>query len=138
MKDVIDLLQEIADVEHWTCLPHSGASGDELTLPPIITWRFKKPSTELAGFIHSVISTFRGALTWEFSAAKRNWSLMPARIREFARARGYSGTLTAAEELKKTEPEVGIRANADLRLLAAHLQYHLDLARDGTSASAGA
>src|SRR3984957_1237690 len=132
MKDVIDVLEEIADVEHWTCLPHSGASGDELTLPPIIPWRFKKPSPDLAAFIHGAISTFRGTLTWEFSATKRNWSLMPARIREYARAREYSGTLTAAEELKKTEPEVGIRAHADLRLLAAHLRYHLDLARDGS------
>ncbi len=135
MKDVIDILQEVADVEHWTRLPHAGASGIELTHPPIITWRFKEPSSELAAFFQQIIGSFRGTLPWEFSATKPNWSLMPARIREYARARGYSGTLMAAGELKTAEPDVGIRANADLYLLAEHIQHHLDLARDGTDVS---
>jgi hypothetical protein len=127
MRHFIEVLQEIAEIEHWTRIPASGASAH----PPVITWRYKDPPLELAALIRRAISTFAGAIAWEFTATDRNWSLKPARISEYARERGSKGGLYAASELKTAEPEFGILANAELPLLAEHIQRIAVLRREG-------
>jgi hypothetical protein len=129
VKDVLGVLQSVAEVAHWTVWPDDEASGEELACPPIITWRHKRPSNELAEFFRSAVGSFRGAVAWEFSDAGRKWVLMPARVREYAEAHGCAGGLSAAAELKVTEPDFGKRANADLPSLAEHIQRHLELTR---------
>lgn len=121
MRDIIDILQDLAEVEYWKRRPCWEAKGDELTCPPLIVWRYKEPSPALAEFFRHAVESFRGTIAWEFSAADRNWLLMPLRIREYARAHGYPGTLQASLELKAREPNFGCLANSELLLLAEHL-----------------
>jgi hypothetical protein len=125
MDDIIDILQQVADIEHWTRAPAASAAGEDLALPPIVVWRYKQRSTEFTEFFRQAVGTFRGTMAWEFSAKDRNWSLMPSRIYEYAKAQRCSGTLTAAQELKAKDPDFGKRANAELCLLAEHIQRRL-------------
>ncbi len=121
MKEIIEVLKEFADIEHWMALP-SNEGGDDLTHPPIVTWRYKQRSSELAGILNRAISSFAGTMGWDLTITDRNWSLKPSRITEYAKMHGCTGTLSAARELKIAEPEFGIRANAELRRLAEHIQ----------------
>ena len=121
MRDIIDILQALAEIEYWKRCPHDEAKGEELACPPLIVWRYKEPSRAFAEVIRHAVESFPGTMAWEFSAADRNWILMPSRIKEYARAHGYPGTLQASLELKTKEPNFGCQANAELRLLAEHI-----------------
>ena len=122
MKHMIDILQEVSPIAHFTCWPHRDACGEELSAPPIMWWRFQDPSDELAKFLRQAVSTFPGAIPWEFSTTGRRWILMPARINEFAASNGCDGGLIAAAKLKVAEPEFCKRANAEFSLLAEHFR----------------
>jgi hypothetical protein len=122
MSQLIDALQEVATIAHWTVVPHSGASGPELAFPPFIAWRYVGPSSELAECLLRAVSSYRGAVAWELSTMGQRWTLMPARIREYAESHGCDGGLVAAAQLKIEDPEFGKRANADLHLLAEHIR----------------
>lgn len=122
MRDIIDILQNLAEIEYWKRCPHLEARGEELACPPLIVWRYKEPSGALAEAFRHAVESFRGTMAWEFSAANRNWILMPARIKEYAQAHGYPGTFQASLELKAKEPNFGYQANAELLLLAEHMQ----------------
>jgi hypothetical protein len=122
MRDIIDILQDLAEIEYWNRCPEHEAQGDELACPPLIVWRYKEPSRALAEAFRRAVESFRGSMAWEFSATERNWILMPLRIKEYAQAHGYPGTLQASLELKAKEPNFGCQANAELPLLAKHIQ----------------
>ncbi|MGH7169072.1 MAG: hypothetical protein ACRELG_02190 [Gemmataceae bacterium] len=121
MRDIINVLQDLAEVEYWKRRPHLEARGEELACPPLIVWRYKEPSRAVAEAFRHAVESFRGTMAWEFSAAERNWILMPSRIKEYARAHGYPGTFQASSELKAKEPNFGCQANAELLLLAEHI-----------------
>jgi hypothetical protein len=124
MEDIIDILQQIADIEHWTRAPAAGAGGEDLALPPIVVWRYKQVSSEFTEFFRRAVGTFRGTMAWEFSK-DRNWSLMPLRVYEYAKAHRCSGTLRAAHELKSDDPDFDKRANVERCHLAEHIQHLL-------------
>jgi hypothetical protein len=125
MSDIIQVLKEISEIEHWMRLPAAEGSVEALSLAPIITWRYKQPSIELAAMLNAAISTFAGTIAWDLTITDRNWSLKPSRLAEYARVHGCTGTFTAARELKNSEPEFGMRANGELRQLAEHIHSHL-------------
>src|SRR6266446_2272224 len=124
MKDIVDILKEIGDLAHWTLRPAPEACGGRHACPPIITWRYKHPSDELADFFRRVVGAFAGTISWEFSATHEVWSLMPSRIREYSKSHGDVGGLAVAKQFMEMEPDFGIRANAELPLLAAFIQRH--------------
>ena len=121
MRDIIDVLLDLAEVEYWKRRPEQEARGEELACPPLIVWRYKQPSRALAEALRHAVESFRGTMDWEFLTSERNWLLMPSRIKEYARAHGYPGTLQASLELKTKEPNFGCQANAELLLLAEHI-----------------
>jgi hypothetical protein len=121
MRDIIDVLHDLAEIEYWKRRPEHEARGEELACPPLIVWRYKEPSRVLAEVFRHAVESFRGTMSWEFSAMDRNWLLMPLRIKEYAQAHGYPGTLQASLELKTKEPNFGCQANAELPLLAEHI-----------------
>jgi len=47
---------------------------------------------------------------------------MPARIREYSKSHGNLGGLAVAAELTDIDPEFGKRGNAELPLLAEHIE----------------
>ena len=53
MYDIIEVLKNVGEIEHWTRRPHSDACGPEFSYPPIVTWRYKCPPADLAAFILS-------------------------------------------------------------------------------------
>ena len=60
------------------------------------------------------------------SAAERVWTLMPSRIREYAKSHENLGDFTLAKELMELEPDFGKkRAYAELPLLIAHMRRQL-------------
>jgi hypothetical protein len=133
MKDIIDILRDIAEVEHWTRIPAVDAGDDNLACPPVISWKYKHPSGEVAEFFRRAIKSFPGTLTWEFSTNALIWALMPTRIREYATSHKLSGTLSAVGALKETDPDFGICANKELPFLAKHIQHHLEINRQRVS-----
>ena len=124
MSHIIDVLLEIAPIKNFTYWPSETATGDELSTPPIVWWKFKESSEELARSLQRIIEAYQGEIAWEFLTSVRpgqNWILMPARIREHARMYGFNGDLTAAADLRIKEPDFCKSANADLRILAEHI-----------------
>ena len=131
MKDIIDTLKEFGDIAHWRMGPADERHGGNPACPPIIVWRYKKPAQELADLLQRIVRTVPGTIAWEFSIFGQNWMLMPARINEYATGRGDIGGRDAVLELMKNEPEFGQRANAELPLLAQHIQQQLEQVRAG-------
>jgi len=133
MKALIELLKEIGELA-WAGWPSERLTGRELTYPPIITWRYKEPTPEKAELLRRLVGSFRGTIQWEleFSPKPRAWVLVPSRINEYTRAHRLLGGFDAAEKLMKKDPDFGIRANAELRLLAEHMrqQFAILTARD--------
>ena len=125
MKDIVDVLKEFGELAHWTKQPADEPHGN-LNCPPIITWRYERPSREIAEFFRRVVSAYPGTMAWDFSSAERMWVLMPSRINEYSKSHGNLGGLAVAHELTLSEPEFGRRANADLPLLTAYIQYQLE------------
>src|SRR4051794_33321342 len=66
VTDIIDILQKVDDIEHWTRRPGPDAPSEHLALPPLITWRHKQPSDQLAEFFRRVVAGFRGTVSWAF------------------------------------------------------------------------
>jgi hypothetical protein len=120
MSEIVDLLQDFGELAHWTQCPASEVG--DLSCPPIITWRYKHPTKEVADFLQRVVDGYRGPISWEFSAVERTWTLMPSRIREYSKTHGNLGGLAVARELMEKEPDFGIGANADLPLLMQHIR----------------
>src|SRR5579859_4669602 len=125
VADIIHVLREIAEIEHWTRIPATQVGGDKATRAPIILWRYKQPSYEIALSLADAIATFEGQVAWTFSWEHRNWSLMPSRIKQLKEVLGLPNLVTAAAMLEETDPELGNHATAELCLLAVHIQAQL-------------
>jgi hypothetical protein len=69
MTDIMDILRDVAEVEHWTRMPTADACGEDLACPPVISWRYKHPSDEVADFLRQGVESFPGTLAWELSTA---------------------------------------------------------------------
>jgi len=122
VHEIIAVLQQGGEIAHWSM--HPGRNGD-LSCPPIITWRYKQPTKELAELICLAVDDYRGVVAWDFSGSERTWCLMPLRVRELARLHEGVGGLGAAAELMRVDPDFGRCANKELCLFAEHLQQHL-------------
>lgn len=125
MNDPIDVLRMAGEIENWTVWLPLEADGEDPTRPPIITWKYKQPSDELAEVFRRALDTFQGTIAWEFCAEGPKWYLMPARISEYANQHDLNH-LAAGQELRTKEPDFGIRANLDLSRLVQHIQDHLE------------
>jgi hypothetical protein len=128
MKNIVDILKEFGEIAHWVVRPARQEFGGDLSCPPIITWKYKNPSKEVAEFFRYVVSTFRGTIGWEISVYEQTWILKPSRISEYSKSHDNLGGLAVAGELMKIDPEFGKRANAELRLLVEHIQQHIEKA----------
>ena len=126
MKIILHVLKQVGEVARLTMRPAAEECGGNLSCPPIITWRYKEPTNEIATFFRRVVGTFQGTIAWEFSAIERTWCLMPSRIREYSKAHGNLGGRAVAEELMTLEPDFGKQANAELWLLITHIQNHIE------------
>lgn len=125
MRHILDVLQEVAPVAHFTFWPERTARGTELSCPPILWWTYEKPSQELAEFLQKAISTYRGEIVWELRTTGPRWILQPARVSEYAQTHECAGGLSAAMRLKVEDPGFGERANAEIQHLAEHIAGHL-------------
>lgn len=122
MTDIIDALGQLGEIEHWVWRRQMEECGAESHYPPIIVWRYKHTSSELADFFRFVVSTCPSAIAWDFGISGRNWSLMPLRVRQHATRFACLGELEAADQLEILDPEFGKNANAELCILADHIQ----------------
>jgi hypothetical protein len=118
--DVVEVLQKFGEIAHWTICPAFDIGN--LSCPPIVAWRYKLPSSEVADFFQRAVCSYRSAISWRFSAAERMWTLMPTRIDEYSKSHGDIGGIAAAEALTSVDPAFGERANAELLSLFQHLQ----------------
>jgi hypothetical protein len=125
MNDAINVLQMAGEIASWTVWLPDESVGEGLARPPILTWKYKQSSDELAAVFRRALDTFPGTLAWEFSAEGPRWYLMPARISEYASEHDL-GQLAAGRELQTEEPDFGIRANRELSSLVRHIQDHLE------------
>lgn len=124
MNDAIKVLQMAGEIENWSVWLPMESNGEDFSRPPIITWKYKQPSDELAEVLRRALETFPGTIAWEFSAAGPRWYLMPARISEYANQLDLDH-LAAGQELRTKEPDFGIRANLELSRLVKHMRNHL-------------
>jgi hypothetical protein len=128
MTHILESLRAVAPIAHFTIWPTQDARGAELSTPPIIAWRYHQPTKQLAEFLRQAIMRFQGLIEWEVLVKGERWILLPARIRQYEERQGCNGLLLAAAELQVTEPDFGIRANAESRLLAEHIRQELRMA----------
>ena len=125
MVDPISVLRIAGEIASWTVWLPDESVGEGLARPPIITWKYKRSSDELAEVFRRALVTFPGTMAWEFSAEGPRWYLMPARISEYASNHDL-GQLAAGRELQTKDPDFGIRANRELSSLVKHIQDHLE------------
>lgn len=123
VQNILDTLLAFGEIAHWTMCPDPDVG--HLSCPPIITWRYKQASNGVADFFKGVVSGYRGAISWHFSATTPTWCLMPSRVKEYANTHEDIGGLGAAEELMRKEPDFGKLANTDLWLLVKHIQHQI-------------
>jgi len=121
MEEIIEILKEFGEIAHWTCRP-AATSGGNPAFPPIITWRYKEPPSQIAEFFQRVVSNFPGAIPWEFSVVEQTWCLMPSRITEYSKSHDNLGGLAVALELMTFDPNFGKQANRELPLLVEHIR----------------
>lgn len=124
MDDIINILQMAGEIENWTVWLPIESDGEDPARPPIISWKYKKPSDELVEMLRRALDTFQGTIAWEFCSEGPRWYLMPARISEYANQHDLDH-LAAGQELRTKEPDFGIRANIELARLVKHIQDHL-------------
>lgn len=115
--NIIDVISKVGRIAHATWRPGSSPTGSALHYPPLVTWRFVDPDTDIRE-LASAVCSYRGMVEWILETRRGKWGLMPRRIREMVDAGQFVGELDAAESLMHSEPEFGVAANADLVLLA--------------------
>jgi hypothetical protein len=125
MKDIIMLLHTYGEIAHWNMQPVAETCGGNLSCPPIIIWRYKQPSTELAKMFQVAVDSFYGNMLWDLSISYPTWCLTPLRVREYSVLQGDIGLFAAAGKLMVLDPEFGRMANAQLSLLTGHMEYCL-------------
>jgi hypothetical protein len=126
MPDIMQVLEELGEFGWAMRRPSAEKTAQALAYPPIISWRYKEPTATKAEVLARALAIFQGTIPWKFSTEHRNWVLMPARIAEYAQSHNLLGDLQAAEELRRNDPDFGVRANAELARLAEHIQRQLD------------
>ena len=114
-------LQQLGEFEWASRRPRLEAKDGDLSYPPIIVWRYKNRSSEIAAFLSSAVSSFDASIEWSLRLDQKNWSLMPRKIQEYAEQESI-GELKAAEHLKALIPELGMKANQELERLADHIE----------------
>ena len=122
MKDIIDVLGSLGELEHWTSRPCADPAFSDMSYPPLITFRYADASEDLAISFQRAIETFPGTVTWLFLTTGKNWALMPSRIKEHAKLRGYVGEVEAYDDIANSDPAFGRLANSELPFLAAHIE----------------
>ena len=122
MKDIVEVLREFGEVEEWTRRPARMEHGGDPRFAPIITWKYHRPSEELREFFRKAVSSFLGTMAWVFSVSGNTWCIMPAYLPEYSISHNNLGEIAAAHELIASSPSFGVRANAELELLALHIQ----------------
>lgn len=130
--DIIEVLQSYAPIENWTLLPAQDFSNETRTLPPILCWTSAELLEDTASALTQAITSYEGEVQWDLQRAfevradGKRWVLMPMRVRQHIdQTGGTTPWWEAADELRKTDPEFGRRAHADLRKLAYHLYAKL-------------
>ncbi len=125
MSDIMEVLQQLGELDWAMRRPPADAEGATLAFPPMISWRYKNPSPEIAQFLQHAIQRFRGSVPWTFSSEQRNWYLTVAKLLESMKTQNLQGTRKAAQELMTQEPDFCRRANAELALLSDQIQHEL-------------
>ncbi len=91
MAEIMEVLSELGEFEWASRRPALKTSASDLAYPPIIVWRYKRPSSDGAERIARAVQSFKGSIPWAFSAARKNWGIMPSRLGEYTRANGLHG-----------------------------------------------
>jgi hypothetical protein len=119
------VLHEVCVLEHLTVLPGCQRGVDEPACAPFIAWTHKHACDKLASFYDMTVTSFRGDLEWTFYTINEcRYVLLPSRVVEWSDAQACKGYLSAIRELSHADPELGARANADLRPLFEHIRLN--------------
>jgi hypothetical protein len=117
MHKLLRILDQIGELEqgggpaqHWR--------EKALPLPPVIIWRHKSRSAELAAWFARVIAEYRGTTVWRFDSSGTNWGIGPQRLWDFAAERGLAGPKDAETALGEQDPSFSREANEDIERLA--------------------
>lgn len=114
MSDIIAALAKFGEIEWCSCNMGDSLFADypELSsFPPVIVWRYKTPSPQVAEKLSTVIASFHGITQWSLNTERKNWVLCPSRVHN----------RDDVVRLKKFDPEYGIQANKDLSKLADYI-----------------
>lgn len=117
MNNILVVLAEFGEIEWSYCNTENGLSKtypESRSFPPVVVWRYKTPSAHIAEKLSRAVESFRGTIEWRLDTERTNWVLCPSRVHN----------RDDVMHLHDSEPEYGIRANAELRELAEHISVH--------------
>lgn len=124
MASIFDVLRSIGELEQ-TGGDYGEPTPERLTFAPVVVFRHRERTQELAERLAGWIAGFRGEYEWRLqyslSGPGINWVLAPRKLWDVAAQRGLRGVKAAQVVLQQEDPEFGRRANAELERLAAHL-----------------
>lgn len=132
MANIFNVLRSIGEVEQ-TGGDYPQVVGDIVFLAPVVMFRHKHRTQELADLLTKWIGEFPGELRWhlgyKLSGPGINWVLAPQRLWDVAEQRKLASLKTASQQLLREDPEFGRKARVELDMLADHLascwQEHL-------------
>lgn len=117
---LVQAFKLIAELEYWAA-PHTSSA----SRPPFVVWRLahsegaKLVDAEIADHVRNVIRA--RTLEWELRRTGKNWLLAPKRFLEIEDSRRFRLYSEALSYLERADPEFGIRANDELRMIAADI-----------------
>ncbi|MGW5705534.1 hypothetical protein [Amycolatopsis japonica] len=114
-RDVADALS-VHGVIGWYRIAVGRSVLSGLVSPPMIVWRYLEPSAAVRRGISECVEGFSGAVEWVFNCEHRNWTLMPAKVRD-AYAKADPTYVNVLADLAASDQDFCLAADADLVLL---------------------
>ena len=123
MADIFEVLSEMGELEQARGRVR-GPDGGPSTCAPLIAFRHRDRTPELARLLGRWVGEFSGEFRWHFDASSPgiNWVLAPQRLWGFAAEHDLLGVREARVILIERDPDFGRRSNAELERLADFLR----------------
>jgi hypothetical protein len=123
MADIFEVLSEMGELELGRGRVR-GVDGGPSACAPMIAFRYRDLTPELARLMGQWVGEFPGEFRWHFDASwtGSNWVLAPQRLWDYAAEHDLTGVREARVVLIERDPDFGRRANAELERLGDFLR----------------
>ncbi|WP_149256744.1 hypothetical protein [Actinomadura sp. K4S16] len=88
----------------------------------MMVWRFSSPEDWVKESMMAVVASMEGPIKWDGDFARKNWSVMPVRLREAFQMHMKDSRLGVVSDLKNLDQEFCRLANLDLGLMMYKLE----------------